>query len=450
MKKLLLKICLILSLPLLYFIAFSGFKNNEEIISKTVSISDDPAVKNFTNLIFTDTYFGSPLHGHDPNDPRSIENNISNFRDSLHFNSIHVYGYGNLGGGFDDPISYYNSYINGLITIVNNAGLRGFYGRNKIEQLSYGQRLIYEIDSANVSRVNSGFSYDSIMSNTYGTDSGRTVLHAIPYPTSGYNSPGWLCKNIYENLQHGDLINFTQADTMEWHIKPVMRIKQSDFNINDTTKVLAISVYNYSGNRIDSIIFRINSFNNGSGNYLGNYIENYKFLNNEDRLKISGSRELPTGLSYGMDDNYPVWKNNCKVDFKVWWFGEVEVWFDKMIVDDNWGDQLFNSDTLVSHRNERKIKEEVNAFSDNINSGNGSFFIDELCISQIPCVKRVYQIIKETNNNAKLNFATTNYFNIRSCKDNSIGNRELMKEILPESFNADVHEFHPIYLPNKL
>ncbi|MDZ4711076.1 MAG: hypothetical protein SGI89_01980, partial [bacterium] len=441
-KKLGCKIVLVLSLPIIYYFFFSGFNIKEEFASKTISLSDNPETKSFTNLIYTDTYFGSPLHGNNPSDPRSIENNIENFRDSLHFNSIHVYGYGNLGGGFYDDLSYYRSYISGLMRTVKSAGLKGFWGRNKIEQLSYGQRLIYEVEGGN-----SGFSYQTRASSAT-SDSGRSVVHLIPN-TSPSSDAKWLCKDIYENMQHGDLINFTQADTLEWHIKPVMRIKTTDFNINSTTPVVTVATYNYKGNRIDSSVIRVNNFRDGSGNYIGNYIENYKFIT-DDTLKISGSRELTNGLSYGMADNWYGWKDSCKVDFKVWWFGEVEVWFDKMIVDDRFGDLLLNTDTAISHPNERKIIEEVNAFSNIIDSGKGSFYIDELCISQLPCAKRVSQLIKQTNENAKLHFATTNYFNIRSCKDNSIGNREILKAMQSESFNPDIHEIHFQYLPNTL
>jgi hypothetical protein len=438
------KIVLALFAPLFYFIVVTGFKERDMIVNMGVSILDDPSAKSFINLIFTDTYFGSPLHGNDPNDPRSIENNIINFRDSLHFNSIHVYGYGDLGGGFDDDLSYYQSYVSGLIRTVNNAGLSGYYGRSKIEQLSYGQRLIYEVEGGN-----SGFSYQTRAGNAT-TDSGRSVIHLVPN-TSPSVDARWLCKDIYENLQHGDLVNFNQADSLEWNIKPVMRIKSTDYNVNSTLPVVAIATYNYRGNRIDSAVIRVNNFRDGSNNYLGNYIENYEFEQGalRDTLEIRGSRELPEGLNYGMDDNFPEWKDSCKVDFKVWWFGEIEVWFDKMMLDDRFGDLLLNTDTSISKTYERKIIEEAGAFTNVIDSGKGSFFIDELCISQIPNVKKVNQLLKSTNPNAKLNFATTNYFNIRSCKDNSIGYRELLK-IQPESFNPDMHELHLIVLPNNL
>jgi hypothetical protein len=35
-------------------------------------------------------------------------------------------------------------------------------------------------------------------------------------------------------------------------------------------------------------------------------------------------------------------ENDCYVDFKVYWPGQVEVWFDKMVVDDEIADGLFN------------------------------------------------------------------------------------------------------------
>lgn len=425
----------------------SGFKEKEFMIN-AISVTELSETKNFINLIFTDTYFGSWFH-QTPDNERSLEKNIGNIKDSLHFNSVHIYGYGNRGGGIDDSLSLYKDYIDSLMNKVDSAGLRGFYGRNKIEQLSYGQRLIYEVASTNRSRVNSGFSYDTIMADTYQTDSSRTFLHATPIPSSGNNSPGWLCKNIYENLQHGDLINFTQWDTMKWFVKPVMRIKQNDFNDSSNVPVVAVVTVNFKGKKLDSVIIKVKNFADDNGNYQGNYINYYNFEDPEYPLKISGSRELTDGLSNGMIDSlWYQWKDSCKVDFKVYWFGEVEVWFDKMIVDDEWGNNLFHPVLQDRLRFESKIIEEVREFTDHMEQG--SFFIDELSHSQIPCVKRVYEIMKQTNPDCKLNFAVTNFLNIRSYKDNSIGNRELLKEISAESFNADAHEVSIVYLPQSI
>ncbi|MBS1552985.1 MAG: T9SS type A sorting domain-containing protein [Bacteroidetes bacterium] len=410
------------------------------------SISQDTTAKSFTNLIFTDTYFGRFT----PNDPRAIENNLHNFKDSLHFNSVHVYGYGNFGGGFDEPIGDYSSYVTGLMNQVNNSGLKGFYGRNKIEKLCCGQRLIYEAEGGN-----NGFSYSS-NAGYLTMDSGRQVvkgcLNTMQCPETD-GTPRYLCQNIYENLQHGDLIDFSQWDLYDWHMKPVMRIDSNVVDNNPNAKVIRIDVINYKGVKIDSIIIKARNFakfNAQSGSYLypGNYLNTYNFdLDPGVNLEISG--DTASGcLSYGMhQDPWENWKNNCKVDFKIWWYGEVDVWFDKMIVDDKWANNLFHADTIISNSMNRRITEEVTEFTDNI--GEGSFYIDEVTHSQIPCIMRVYELMKQTNPNAKLNFATSNYHNIRSYKDNTIGNMELFKQINSESFNADAHEIQDV-LPNSL
>ena len=199
--KIYIKVLWLLFIPVLYFIITAGINGNESILSASKSITDNPAAKDFINLIFTDTYFGRT----NPNDTRAIENNIKNFKDSLHFNAIHVYGYDTTGGGINSDTSWYQSYVSGLMNQVKNAGLNGYWGRNTIERLSYGQRLEYEIKQTNGSRVNTGFCYDTTMASTYGTDSGKTVLH----PTISGNSAGWLCKSIYENLQHNASLDIT-------------------------------------------------------------------------------------------------------------------------------------------------------------------------------------------------------------------------------------------------
>jgi hypothetical protein len=236
---------------------------------------------------------------------------------------------------------------------------------------------------------------------------------------------------------------------MKWFVKPVMKIKQSDFNANPTLKVVAVVTRNYKGIVIDSVVIKVINFADANGNYSGDFKEKYRFDSTVYPLEISGSRVLTDGLSNGMEDSkWYEWKDSCKVDFKVYWFGEVEVWFDKMIVDDVWGNNMFNTDTSISLPFKRRIIEEVEEFTDNM--GDGSFFIDELCHSQIPNVKRVYEIMKQTRPDCKLNFAVTNYFNIRSYKDNSIFNRELLKNITSESFNVDAHELGIVYLPESI
>ena len=343
--QLLKRAMLVIAMPVIYFIVVSGLNSPESFFEKAISITTDSAGKDFINLIFTDTYFGRT----NSSDPRAIENNLGNFTDSLHFNSIHVYGYDTTGGGINSDTSWYQSYVSGLMNQVKNAGLNGYWGRNTIERLSYGQRLEYEIKQTNGSRVNTGFCYDTTMASTYGTDSGKTVLH----PTISGNSAGWLCKSIYENLQHGDLIDFTQLDDSTWFIKPVMRIDSNIVDSNPEDSVVRIDIINYSGKTIKSIKIKARNFakklNDSTYLYQGNYVNIFDFTDEPfgTNLEVMGKSYDTSGigLNYGMRSNsWPKWKNNCKVDFKVWWYGKVEVSFDKMVVDDYWGNKLFSGE----------------------------------------------------------------------------------------------------------
>lgn len=447
--KLPLKLSALVLVPILYFVATTGFKKYDLIMERAVSVTESPIIKDFVNLIFTDTYFGRA----NSSDPRAIENNIYNFRDSLHFNSVHVYGYDTLGGGFNSNLNWYSTYVSGLMNTVKDNGLRGYFGRSKIEKLCYGQRLEYEAEGGN-----NGFSYQRRSANVT-SDSGKSVVHAcLPDQTNCPETdatPRYLCDSIYENLQHGDLIDFTQLDTGTWFIKPMMRIDSSIVDLNPEDSIVRIDVINYRGALIKSVKIKARNFGKFDAQsqsyfYSGNYKNIYDFSleSGNINLEITGESYSPSGLNYGMRYNtWPEWKDSCKVDFKIWWYGKVEVWFDKMTVDDEVGNRLFNADSSIRNPMKRKIVEEVSEFSDNI--GNGYFYIDELAHSNIPSVKRVLEIIKQTNPDAKVDFGSTNLFNVRSYKNNNFGFRFLLSEINSESFHADAHEIIDI-LPDNL
>jgi hypothetical protein len=333
---------------------------------------------------------------------------------------------------------------------VRNSGLRGYYGRSKIEYLCRGQRLEYEAEGGN-----NGFSYQR-RTGSIVTDSGNTVVHACPPGSPNCNegdaTPRYLCDSIYENLQHGDLPDMGQEESGDWFIKPRMRIDSNSVDLNPEDSVVRIDVFNYAGDLIKSRTIKARNFakrmNDSLYLYSGRYMEIFDFSDELDpsSLSVSGTYENDSGLNKGMKlHEWYKWRNDCKVDFKVWWYGKVEVWFDKMIVDDKWGNYLFSSDSVTRSTMEFKVAEEVSEFTDNI--GDGYFYIDEQVHSNIPCIKRVYEIMKDTNTDAKLHFAATNIFNIRGYKDNSIGHRELLKELQTESFQADAHELQMVCLP---
>jgi hypothetical protein len=46
--------------------------------------------------------------------------------------------------------------------------------------------------------------------------------------------------------------------------------------------------------------------------------------------------------------------DSCRVDFRIYWHGLVEVWFDKLIVDDEWADNLYKEFMTAASATKRK------------------------------------------------------------------------------------------------
>jgi hypothetical protein len=315
----------------------------------------------------------------------------------------------------------------GVIDSIEDKDLTAWHNSLNISNYCYGQRLEYEVEGGNY-----GFSYQTI-TDTIIQDSGRTVLHGR---VSSNNTPRYISRDVYENLQHGDLFDFNQLDSGIWLIKPLMRIDSNVVDNNPDANVVRIDVINFSGDTIASVPIKAQDFAIQTSNYSGKYLSEF---NSSTPLSVSGNPYNSSSLNYGVKNvSWKNWKNECKVDFRIWWYGEVDVWLDKVIVDDEFANRLFNSDT-TSNKN-RFIKQEVNYFS--THSSEPVFFVDEVLFSSIPCIKYVDSIMKSENPDAKLHIAVTNYLNTRAFKDNTIAHRAFMERLDLESFNADARIFH--------
>jgi hypothetical protein len=183
------------------------------------------------------------------------------------------------------------------------------------------------------------------------------VLHLCPNPqqcNEGDATPRDIAWGIYENLQFGDLPfwNVQLADAGTWHVKPMMKIDRQVAFQHPDYEVIRIEVYNYNGNNthpptpIKTITIKAGDFIIG-GNYDGGYIDVYSLPSSE--LQVTGgdgkSINNPPQLNDGQQiDYWKDWDTNCKIDFKVHWLGQVEVWFDKMTVDDQIANELLSTD----------------------------------------------------------------------------------------------------------
>ncbi|MFA5404579.1 MAG: hypothetical protein WC358_06565 [Ignavibacteria bacterium] len=400
-----LKVLSVVLIPVLFYLFMGFFSSSEEKTAnkKNVNASLTPTPiqqKDFLHFIFN--YHYNPY-----NTTQWVENNLTRYNE-LNYNALHIFGgfdrnlietpelmgsdrYGKFG-----PVLSQTQIENteDLMDNMYRAGLKGIFGRIKIELLCYGQRLTYEVPPTdNNTTINNGFCYRNIMSeDIYTEDEGRTVLH----PVAGQQSAGNICQNIYENLQHSDVIDYLFNSTGTWYLKPVMKINISNPNPTDDREVARIEVRKFNGDILETKIIRVRDFGE---NYNGlDYIDSYDFRYEPPgtNLRISGS--TTNGLNFGRAPSYTdpfTFKNNCHVDFKIYWSGLVDVWFDKLIVDDQLG-----NDVLSGVYDNDNIPQEVLNFASH--QDNLTFFADEVKYSNYDCINHVLSVMKQYNPNAEL------------------------------------------------
>jgi len=429
MKKKIFTIIAVTVAALIYFFLVSAFRTATKPVSEPPAPVTASTVRDtFTNCIFNSSFhevssewqLGNQLH---------VTSNLGRYND-LNFNAVHSYDESgsNIYGKAEVPVlqdTQITNYRDFLDSVKDQGGLYGFFERSFLSKYCYGQRLIYEMPSQYGDiTTNYGFVYSKTNKGTITTDGNRTVIHAVP-STSG--TAGYLCYNIYENIQHSDLFNFRQNDKGTWYIKPVMKIPE---NTPPLTQVVRIEVIAFNGQSVREIDIKAENFTQTG------YNEKYIGLNPD--LTISGKDE-PGALNYGRgsDENWTQWDANCKVDFRVWWYGTCEVWFDRMIVDDGTANDLFNPDKVQEI--DDRINQEVTNFA---NHGSlVTFFTDEVCISQYPCIKYVVEKMRENPNKPKFSLAVTNYLHIHGLRNDNLEYRIYLDSLKPDYLQDDHHGF---------
>lgn len=134
----------------------------------------------------------------------------------------------------------------------------------------------------------------------------------------------YIAQDIYGNIPIS--LKHDSICSSEWYLKPKIKIRKVDFSPGDTRPVAAIITYNFAGMMIDSTVIKVRNFSDLSGKYEGDFIDKYNTVNEMpgDNMQIS---------SIDLFKNMP--KNNTGLNIKVFWFGEVDLWFEKITMDDN-------------------------------------------------------------------------------------------------------------------
>jgi len=337
---------------------------------------------------------------------------------------LEIYPGHNFDAGYFDTLDYYRDFTNGILDdweeITNLANPRSLlFEREKILRPVYGQRSTYQAE-ANINLIPKYYystheTGNDITDNIYG---GVTVR----YCSKDTNSAGYVVSGLIENGEQSNmsiLIDSSENSSgrslysdikknnykYRWYIKPRIRIDSNYAKQNPDTLVVKIEIHT-SADSIICLDLKCFNFLDNSLNYNGSYLEVYNNL--LDSLNLNYLLAIPavdlTGHRNRGDDTISYKGTTNKTDYRVYWYGKVDMWLDYVRVDDEWAHFLF-TDSLESEvlntknvwKFHTKIKEEVEEFSEH--PGLGYFYIDEIAYNNIPCLAEVNRLVKKYSNN---------------------------------------------------
>jgi hypothetical protein len=322
--------------------------------------------------------------------------------------------------GFFDSLIYYKPFTDSVLadwTSVTGqpAPHSLLFEREKILRAVYGQRSTYQAESNPVSQIPKYFY------NTHQT--GRDSLDPV------YNVTGRCCNKqagdgagyiVEELIEKGEQVNkSTLVDSnsnssseslisdvkkqnykYKWFVKPCIRIDAQYAMGNRDSLVARIEIISKSGD-IKALDLKCLNFLDNNFYYDGRYME---MFNRMDSAEINDYKLFAPALwltNYTADDTTSYRGGSNYIDYRVYWYGKVNMWLDYVRVDDEWAHYLFTDSADVNPNNHWKfhsrIKEEVEAFGGN--NALGYFWVDEFAYNNIPCLAEVNRLIKKYSNN---------------------------------------------------
>ncbi len=305
--------------------------------------------------------------------PRFSQLNINFMQNyGFHFDRQNV----GIDGGFFDDISSYSGNVNSLLgnwnaTFPGSNAL--FMEREKVLRAAYGQLSDYQCENV-PSTTHPGYGYitrnGSDYTETWQGDSVSGIYTGLP----DINNPTghWLVDSLYENMEQ---INFPapkqpvgidiswdskyyysdiKTPFYKWFVLPRMRIDSADA-FGPSKPVCRIVVVPYDGDTTTDSTRKVDiftsDFRDANGNYNGQYLENYYRLGSLLPMSIFGSQlNRGNGPISDMDArSYDPYAS--KVDYRIYWYGQVDVHLDRVRVADEWAFYLFHPelDALIMY-----------------------------------------------------------------------------------------------------
>jgi len=308
--------------------------------------------------------------------------------DTLKINSWHKYGSWFDGDTIDADSNKIAAGVTNRVSQNDIRDIRTVFHRPVTAFAAYGQRSDYQCENISYGADYWFYAYNNSITNTYVSDvsdSGGIVKHASLNAGSPGVWEGYLVKNLRSNREQcNKKIGHLLDNKYQWYLRPRMRIPTG---LNDTIKVCRIEIVDWNDTLRKSVELTADNFNTITIPYNGQYMDQFYFLTNNylSSIKIDTNDICPGSAK----DPYS-WKNDpMKTDYRVYWYGQCDLWIDYIRLEDEPARRLYEGELNA------QINAEVNYAKANYNPDHPNYFYqEEFEFNHSPCIKEVNRIIE--------------------------------------------------------
>jgi hypothetical protein len=226
--------------------------------------------------------------------------------------------------------------------------------KDRIKYLTYGRCSDYkaaeEVQKDSIDWFYRYKEHDNTVSSDYIDNSEFGSGITVRKCESGTNKAGYVMQGLISNKEQLKNIDeeYITISNRTWLVLPRIRINPDIANnLNlDTVKVFRLEVTNFDGKIIDSITIRARSFRGlPYKTYDGKYLESYfSFCSLNEFVRDS----LFVIDSSGALNTERTKNKNCKVDYRIYWYGECDMYVDRIRVINNIAFDLMSEDRFNS------------------------------------------------------------------------------------------------------
>ncbi len=273
-------------------------------------------------------------------------------------------------GNESDVAQYYTQKV---IPLNNNYI---YLTRPKIEMLTFAQRSDYhpfDIGYHVPSDLgNWWYGYNNVERGEPFND--NSIGKYVRKCTQGQQDSGYVLKGLRPNREQvwRDIPNnFFNDSNYSWYVRPSVKIPTTT---PPGTKIFRVEIYRKDDSLLKKVDIIRNNFNVGGNEYDGNYIDDYNFTGTSPLVITNG------GDLYGS----PAVKDTSYLDYRIFWYGNCDMWIQHVRVENDWAADLFKGE--YEKPGKEWIQWEVQNIAAQIGNKAYKYLIDESEYNMYPAI----------------------------------------------------------------